>query len=254
MENPISFLAILIAFFASGLVGAIGGGGGLLTLPLLLFFGIPPQVAIATNKFAIMSGMPAAIWNFARNRKIVWHVAAFVIPAAMVGGFCGTQILLQIEEATAQKIIILLLPIALISSFLPRRNSVAIKKTFLKIELYFFAPLLGLVTGIYQGIFGPATGTWIILSLRYFLKFDFVRAAATTKVISLASGSVSLVIFILAGKVWWTLALPAAVACFLGNFCGSHLAIKKGDKFIRLIVTFTISTLLVLLVWKTFVK
>jgi len=254
MESQFIFFTVLVVFFVGGFVSAIGSGGGLLTVPFLLLIGIPPQAAIATNKFTMIFGMPAAIWTFLKNKKIVWRIAVFIVPFAIVGGFFGTQFLLQIKTITAEKIILFLLPIALVVSFLPRRKFRNFKKVFSKIELYLFAPLLGLSIGIYQGIFGPATGTWTILGLHFFLKFDFIRAIATTKVIVLASGLTSLVVFVLAGKVFWTLALPATITCFLGNFCGSHLAIKKGEKIIRPILVFIILMLLISLVFKIFIK
>ncbi|MBQ7739547.1 MAG: TSUP family transporter [Desulfovibrionaceae bacterium] len=236
-----SFLTCIVAVFAAfvaGFVDAIAGGGGLIVLPVLLLTGLPPHVAVSCNKFSCTLGTAVALANFARSHLVLWKTAALGVVFSLVGSYFGTRLALSISPEIFAKTLILLLPVALVATIVPPRQPQNAKpKTWL-------IPIICTAIGCYDGFFGPATGSFLILAFHFALAMDLLAASATAKALNLASNVASAITFICAGTVWWTLAIPMAVASILGNFLGSRLAIHGGSQIVR---RFLIVVLLILL-------
>jgi len=250
----LTIIAISAAYFAAGFVDSIAGGGGLIGMPALLLAGVPPHIALATNKFSATFGTFVATWNYARNKRIIWKIAAYGIPPALLGAWLGSEAILFISEDLAGKIIVALLPFAAVATFLSKNKKRGESQDLSKADLWFWVPLITFIIGFYDGLFGPGTGSLLIISFGFFLSMNLVKASATAKVFNLVSNIGALVVFLFAGKVWFLVGVPAAVANIAGNFLGSHLAIKKGDAFIKVILVAVITTLFASLVWKYFVQ
>jgi uncharacterized protein len=243
------FLLSGISFLA-GFVDAVAGGGGLILMPSLLVAGIPPQLALGTNKFAGMSGTMTALMNFIRSRKVIWKIALTGLGFSLVGSILGTRAILHFDQATASKIILLLLPAPAVMIFLPVKQLKTSVAEFSSIALYLYVPLLCLVIGFYDGFFGPGTGTFLIFGFYAFLGLHLINASALSKVFNVASNVGSFVTFVLAGKVIYSIGIPIALANILGGYIGSALAIKKGQEFIRIMLLLVFAILFVTLIFK----
>jgi len=236
---------LLVASFMAGFLDSIAGGGGLLLLPALLFCGLPPQMALGTNKFTATIGLFGSFVNFVINKKVVWEVVSKGILFSLLGGFCGSKIIVLLSDETVGKMILLLLPLALIATVIPRKpkaevSSVPPNLLLVKIPMICFA------IGFYDGFFGPGSSSFLILALYLFAGLDLVEASATAKPFTVVSCISSAVVFLLNDKVVISLALLLAIANLAGNYLGSKLVLVKGTKMVR---TWLIVSLVILFVF-----
>ena len=236
--------------FLAGFIDAVAGGGGLILMPSLLVAGLPPQMALGTNKFASMLGTMTALINFVRSRKVIWKIALVGLPFSLVGSVFGTRAILHFDQAAAAKIIVFLLPIPAVLTFLPKKQLKTSATEFSAMNMYLHVPLLCLVIGFYDGFFGPGTGTFLIFGFYAFLGLHLINASAISKVFNLASNVGSFVTFVLAGKVLYSVGIPIALANILGGYIGSTLAIRKGQGFIKAILVLVFIILFISLVFR----
>jgi uncharacterized membrane protein YfcA len=220
--------------FLAGFIDSIAGGGGLILIPSLLLAGIPPQAALGTNKFAAIFGTSTALANFMKNGKVIWKIAGFGLAFSVIGSVIGTKAILYFDQNTTAKLIVMMLPITAIVTFFPKRQLKTSISDFSKRDLYLYTPLLCLIVGFYDGFFGPGTGTFLIFGLYIFLGLHLINASAISKVFNLASNVGSFVIFAFADKVLYDIGIPIAISNLVGGYFGSILAIKKGQRFIKI--------------------
>ena len=245
----ISLLAcafVVLAAFVGGFIDSIAGGGGLIVMPALLLTGLPPHVAVSCNKFGSSLGTAVALANFAKSHLVLWKTALVGIGFALVGAHLGTRLALAISPDIFGKILVILLPFALILTLLPPREAKD------KTPKVWIMPLICTIIGAYDGFFGPGTGSFLILAFHFFLSMSLLQASATAKVLNLASNLSNLFTFIFAGTIWWALAIPMAIASILGNFLGSRLAIQRGSKAVRSFLIIVLLIMLVTLISKYF--
>lgn len=242
------FLVCPLIFLAS-FIDSIAGGGGLISLPAYMITGIPVHAAFGCNKFSAGIGTLVSTVRFYHNGKI--HVRSAVISAllSLVGAVIGSKINLLISKILLKKLFVLLLPvIAILVLF--GSNHTKMRETMLEGKrLYFTCGLIGLLVGLYDGLIGPGTGTFFIIAFTAFVGFDYVTASGNAKVANLASNLSSLVVYLMAGKVYFALAVPATVCSILGGWIGSGMAIQKGSKFIKGILIFVLVGIVLKLIW-----
>ncbi|MDD5100734.1 MAG: TSUP family transporter [Syntrophales bacterium] len=231
--DPITILLLSLLSFLAGFIDSVAGGGGLILIPSLLLAGIPPQVALGTNKFAAIFGTSTALVNFMKNGKVIWEIAGFGLAFSVMGSVIGTKAILYFDQNTTAKIIVMMLPITVIVTFLPKRRLKESISDFSKKDRYLYTPLLCSIVGFYDGFFGPGTGTFLIFGFYIFLGLHLINASAISKVFNLASNAGSFVTFALADKVLYGIGIPIAIANLAGGYLGSILAIKKGQRFIK---------------------
>ncbi len=235
-QMPLWILAALcLAFFIAGFVDSIAGGGGFISMPSLLLAGIPPIQALATNKFIVIFGTSVAAFNFFLHKKLLYKLTIIGVIFSLFGAFIGSRVVLLVPDSTLKNIILIILPIAALASFIPKSFNIG-KTTFSPREIYIYTPILSCLIGFYDGFFGPGTGTFFILAFYLGLKMDLLYASASAKMVNLASGLGSFVAFAISGNVLYKLGIPLIVCNILGGYIGSKLAIKKGVKFIRVMV------------------
>ncbi len=246
-----TILFLSCAAFLAGFIDSIAGGGGLITLPALLAAGVPAHFALGTNKFQSMFGTTSALVNFHRKSKVVWKCAAAGIPTSLIGSVIGAKLALIIPQLLLAKIMIFTLP--------PILLFVLTAKQFLKAHRdvleqshhqLIITSAICLIIGLYDGFFGPGTGTFLIVALVIFARMPFVHASATAKTFNLASNVGAFATFIVSGHVLYTAGIIMALANIGGNLLGSSLAIKHGGRFVSRIVVLSLSLLFVYLVWK----
>ncbi len=245
MDLPVT-AALVAAAFAAGTVDAIAGGGGLITLPALLAAGLPVPLALGTNKGQSTFGSLSALINFWRLGAIDRSRVLLSFGFAFVGSLGGAWLVAHKvpRHLLRPMVLVLLVLVALVLTF---RRDVARPTESLPPEASpkLRAGLIAYIIGAYDGLFGPGTGTFVILSYVTWLREPMARASANAKVVNFASNLAALAIFTLHGDVRWRVALPMAAAQFLGGAFGARLAVKRGDRFVRWVVLAVVLCLVV---------
>ncbi len=226
---------LCVAAFVAGVVDAIAGGGGLITLPALLAAGLPVNVAIATNKGQSTFGPASALVRFARAGAVDKHRAAVTFPLGLLGALGGAGVVLRVSPRALKPVVLGLL--ALVALVLALRRDLGVRPLAPPPRgAFILAGVIALSVGFYDGFFGPGTGTFLIMAFVSWLHDPMARASANAKVVNLASNLAALTLFALHGTVLWQVALPMAGAQALGSFTGAGLAIHRGDRFVRGVV------------------
>lgn len=240
------FLIVCPLTFLAGFVDSIAGGGGLISLPAFLMAGVPPHMALGTNKLGSVMGTATSVWRFSKNGFIQWKKTVWFLMAALVGSTLGANLALHVSEQIVKYMMVAILPVV---AFYVLRNkklgedlqahTIAEKKAFL------IALAIAFALGTYDGFYGPGTGTFLILLLTGAAKYTMKEAAGTTKAINLASNAAAVVTFILSGKVIYTLGLAAALCNILGNYIGSGMVMSNGQKIVRPLILIVLSIMFV---------
>jgi len=224
-------LAILAAAgFGAGFVDSIAGGGGLLTVPALLASGMPPILALGTNKAQSSVGTAMATWRYHRAGLIVWRPLVPALLTTALGAALGAA-LVQIIKVATLKLIIPVLMLAAILYFIisPRMTD---EDSHQRLSMGAYA-LVASVIGFYDGFFGPGTGSFFAASLVALAGMGLSRATGHTKALNVTSNLVSVLLFLRTGQILWAVALVMGVSNIAGAWIGSHLALKHGARLIR---------------------
>ena len=205
----------------AGFIDAIAGGGGLLTIPALLSTGLPPAVALGTNKLQACGGSFSASLYF----------VALLILLTFIGAALGT-IVVQNIDVNALKIGLpfLIFAIGIYFLFSPNIGDQD-RKQRISYPLFGFTAGMGL--GFYDGVFGPAVGSFYTLAFVLLLGFNLTKAVAHAKVLNFTSNLASLFFFILGGAVLWKIGFIMLIGQFIGATLGARMVVTKGKKLIR---------------------
>lgn len=229
-----TFLIVCPLAFLAGLIDAIGGGGGLISLPAYLIAGLPPHVAVATNKLSSPFGTALATYRFIRAGLVNFKLAIPSVIAAIIGSSIGAHISLMIPEKIMTYVLVIVLPV---SAFLVLNkklfNDNGSDEVILNKRTYITATTAALIIGVYDGFYGPGTGTFLIIAFTVFAKLDMKMANAQAKVINLTTNVTALVIFLMNGQVLLTLGLAAAACNMVGGYIGAGLVMKNGAKIAK---------------------
>jgi len=240
----LTLLIVCPLVFVAGIVDSIAGGGGIITLPAYLFAGLPVHLAYGTNKFGSSFGTLIATVKYARSGCIEYRSAACSVVGALIGSWCGAQLVVHLDEKYLKYSLLIILPIVAVFLLFNRNFGTAKPERMLAGKvLYFAAFAIGLVIGAYDGFFGPGTGTFLTLAFTGLLGFSLINASGNARVVNLASNVAALVAYIANGKVLYLVGIPAAFCAIAGNYLGARLAITKGEKFIRPIILFAVGLL-----------
>ena len=221
------------AFFA-GVVDAVVGGGGLIQIPVLL--STFPQTAIptlfGTNKVSSIAGTSAALWHYARSVQIPWRLVLPATAAALGGAWIGAALVAWMPREAMRPLVVIMMLTVAIYTF--RRKDFGQSETHeSKPSDPWWGALFGLLIGIYDGFFGPGTGSFLIFGFVRVFGMDFVRASASAKVINVATNISAIGFFASHGPILWTVGLVMAACNLVGAQVGTHLALKHGAGFIR---------------------
>lgn len=238
----------LCAFaFLAGLVDAVAGGGGLIQVPALfaVFPSLPPSIVLGTNKFSAITGTTIATLRYSRSVPILWRVVLPATGVAVIGALAGALTVTLIDPAVLRPLLLVLLSgMAAYTLTRPKLGENPEAAAPLRLDgPGFFA--LTAVFGFYDGFFGPGAGSVMMFALVRFFGYDFLRAAATTKVLNLATNFGALVLFMATGNVLYAIALPMAAFNIAGGFLGAHFAVRGGNRFIRTVFLVVVAALIV---------
>jgi len=237
------------AGFAAGLVDAIGGGGGLVSLPALLGVGLPPPVALATNKGQAIFGAVASFASFWRRGGIDRARAPLGFVAGLVGSVLGVRALLAMRPEPLRPVVMALLIVAAVV-VLAGRARAPVQAARPRVDpdgtrgaVALAAIALGL--GAYDGFFGPGTGSMLIVAFTLVFGQTLTRASGNAKVVNLASNLAAFLLFARRGTIIWSVALPMAVANAAGAALGAHLALRRGDRLVRWVVLAVVTAVVI---------
>lgn len=242
-------LALLAIVLVAGVIDGVAGGGGLLTIPSLMMTGLPPQTVLGTNKILASMGTTVALARFARGHLVLWRVAALGIPFTLAGAWAGARLILWLPQELLGRLLIALLPIGIFLTLFSRKKESATRALSQRAERLLIPPVCFAI-GMYDGFFGPGTGSFLILAFHFILRMDYTRASATTKTFNLASNLAALAVFLLNGRALIPLGILLGTASMAGNYCGSFLAMRDGQRLIRRFLIFVLLLLFASLIYK----
>ncbi|VVD99871.1 membrane protein [Pandoraea pneumonica] len=221
--------------FLAGLVDAVVGGGGLISVPTLfaVFPNAAPPLLLGTNKMAGVWGTASAAWRFARGVELRWAILLPATIAAFLFSFGGAYAVTHLPADALRK----LLPFVLVGVAVYTLH----KKDFGTVHapvkggtgVTLAAVGVGAAIGFYDGFFGPGTGSFLVFLFVRLFGQDFVNASASSKIVNVATNLAALLLFGIGGHVWWQLGLGMAVMNVLGSQIGSRLALRHGVGFVR---------------------
>jgi uncharacterized membrane protein YfcA len=235
---PEIILILTLVCVCSGFIDAIAGGGGLLTVPAMLFAGIPPINTLATNKLQSVMGTAIACRNYARAGMIDWRRNRLTALVILIASGIGTWVVQSIDTKLLNLIVpVLLVAVALYVLLSPRMSD---EDAHHRVSSNGYAPIGGAV-GFYDGFFGPGTGAFFTTTLVGLRGYGLTKATALTKLFNFSSNLGSVILFIAGGKMLWLLGLCMAIGSMAGGWIGSHTAMRFGAKVIRpLLVTISL--------------
>jgi len=235
--------------FLAGLVDAMAGGGGLISLPSYLLAGLPPHMAVGTNKCGAI-GTLLATGRFLRRGQYHASSAVISVIAALTGSWLGARLNLIFPSQYLYYLMLGVIPVLAVFLFLkPDFGTQNRINEFSPRMLLAMCGLVAFLLGCYDGFFGPGTGTFLILALTGLCGFDLLTASGNAKLINSASNVAALATYAVAGQVWWQVGIPAALCNLVGAYIGAGVALKRGAKAIRPVVFVVLALLLAKLLW-----
>ncbi len=230
MIEPWVYPALTAVAVLTGFIDAIAGGGGLIMMPALLFAGMSPLQALATNKLQSVFGTGTALRNYWRSGLVEWRRNRLTVALVFIGAAAGVLVVQSIET----ELLNLIIPVLLVGSAVyillsPRMSD---KDAQHRVSSNGYAPVGGAI-GFYDGFFGPGTGTFFTTSLVALRGYGLTKATALTKLFNFTSNVASVLLFALGGHMLWLLGLSMAAGAMLGGWLGSRTALRFGARLIR---------------------
>ncbi len=225
--------ALAVAGATAGFVDAIAGGGGMITLPALLVAGLPPHLALGTNKGQSFWGSGSALVRYARSPLLDRRRALVGIAPALLGSVCGVALVALVPPRVLTPLVMgLLLAVAVF--LLVRRPPAQPRPHVARGPA--LAVAVAFVLAAYDGFFGPGTGTFLIVAYAGLWGDPFDAASANAKLVNFCSNVGAMVTFAAKGFIVWPMALAMGAGQVVGAWAGAHVAIRRGHAFVRTVV------------------
>ncbi len=231
-ETALRYLIVCPLVFLGGLVDAVAGGGGLISLPAYLISGLPVHFAIGTNKLSSAMGTTLTTVRYARNGYIPWKQALACAVMALIGSNMGARLSLLINEDAFRIVMLVILPLTgayvlLKKPLQAEREPYPFGKTLL------LSMAVALIIGVYDGFYGPGTGTFLLLLLTALAHMKLSEANGIAKVINLSTNVSALAVFLWSGNVLLLLGLTAGFFGMAGNYVGARFFERGGAKSVK---------------------
>lgn len=233
MEDITLELLLILALVGgvAGLVDAIAGGGGLVSIPALLWAGLPPIETLATNKLQASFGSFTATMNYARHGLVNWRKLAPSVALTFVGSALGALAVQSLSTQILERLIpLLLILMAVYFLFSPKISD---EDRHHLIGHGLFGISVGAGVGFYDGFFGPGTGSFFTLGFVMLLGYGLTRAIAGAKLLNFTSNFAALLVFAVSGNLIWAVGLAMGAGQLVGSLIGSHMAIRHGASLIK---------------------
>lgn len=248
--EPWAVLGLAAIGFVASFIDSQVGGGGVLTLPSLLLAGLPPTVALGTNKLGGAASALVASANYLHKRTVPLRHALFFAPLSLAGGAIGVWAVLHSPETAWLVPAVMAIMVGMVAWVLFRPRFGTEDRLIPGPWPAAAMALAALLIGTYDGILGPGTGSLLLFASISLLGYGFRRAAGLGRILNLASNTSALAYFIWAGHVDWQVGIPMACAMAVGGYVGSHVTLRHGDRVVKpLFVAMTVA-LLASLAWR----
>ena len=239
----LQYIIILPLVFLAGFIDAIAGGGGLISLPAYMLAGLPVHNAIATNKMSSTMGTAIATFKYAKDGFIPWKIVGPAIVGALLGSVCGANLSLIVSDYYFKIIMIVILPFiayyVLKGKVFDEKEPYGLKKTML------LCGAIAFMTGIYDGFYGPGTGTFLILLFTGVAHLKLTSANGMCKAINLTTNISALTVFLINGKVIVIMGLIAGCFNIAGNYLGARMFAKGEAKFVKPVIMIVLAVFFV---------
>lgn len=243
MDFPLEYLLLIPVGFVAGFLNTVAGGGTLLTLPTLIFLGLPASVANGTNRIAILIQTFAAVKGFKSKGETMYPFSLYLGIAALLGSSIGAQLAININGAVFNKIlaiimimvlvIIVLKPKAAVATLVEKTTGMALYKSLL---IFFFL-------GIYGGFINAGIGFLMLLILPYVNGLTLLKANVTKVFVVFIYTIGAVIVFAYENKINYPLAFILTIGNASGAWIASRWSVKKEDTVIKLLLIITVSAL-----------
>lgn len=248
------FAFLAVAAFLAGLIDAVAGGGGLVQIPALFsaFPNLSPATLVGTNKISSIAGTANAALRYGRSVRIYWGATAPAVVAAFLFSMAGAWALTLVPADPLRKSLPFVLVLLLLYTVAKKDLGTEHTPTLTGGRERLAALLAGAAIGFYDGVFGPGTGSFLMIVFVRVFGYDFLHASASTKVVNLATNLAAILLLGAKGHLWWQLGLMMAVCNVAGSQLGSRLALRHGSAFVRKGFIVVVSALILKTAWDAF--
>ena len=232
MEFSVEIIGLLFfVALVAGFIDAIAGGGGLITIPALLMTGMPPALALGTNKLQACGGSFSASLYFIRQGAVNVRAVWLLLVMTFIGATLDTILIQQVDASIVKKILpFLIFAIGVYFLLTPKLGDEDRQQ---RLSYVMFAFTAGFGIGFYDGFFGPGTGSFLSLACVTLLGFNLAKATAHAKVLNFTSNIASLIFFLIGGQIMWSVGLAMMAGQFIGANLGAKMVLSKGKTLIR---------------------
>ncbi len=252
MASWVQYCIVCPLVFLGGFVDAVAGGGGLISLPAYLIAGLPVHMSIGTNKISSAMGTTVTTVKFWREGYIKPRLCLLCAVFALIGSAAGANLALLVDDKVFRVILLGVLPLTAVYVFKSKAIDAAGKDPLPAGKTTAIACALALGIGVYDGFYGPGTGTFLLLLLTGLAHMSLHDAAGTTKVINLSTNIAALVTYLVNGQVWLPLGLTAGLFGIAGNYLGARSFTAKGSKIVKPLIGVVLGVFFVRVVYETF--
>ena len=255
METYVLVLLCLAAFVA-GFVDAIVGGGGLIQTPmgLVLLPNLPVSTVVGTLKVPAFSGTFFAAIQYLKKIEMNWKLLIIMMVLAFPSAYAGSTLLTYVSNDFMKPLLLVVLSLLVVYTYVKKNFGEHADKSHSPAQQILYAVLISFIIGFYDGFIGPGTGSLLIMAFIAILGFDFLQANIYAKLVNLATNIGSITLFVIKGKIIWSVAIPMAVCNATGAWLGARLAISKGNGFIRIFFLIIVGIALLRFGYDVFLK
>ena len=236
MIDSFFLLVVCPLVFLAGFIDAVGGGGGFISLPAYLMSGLPPHLALGTNKLSSCMGTCLATYRYAKLGYIQLKDALIAVSFAFTGSAVGAKLALLLPEKPLRIAIMLILPLTAVYLLKQRKFGMQSHQHKSRFFVIAFCAAVAFFVGIYDGVYGPGTGTFLLLGFCLLARYSVQDANGLTKAVNLTTNVAALSVFLLNDSVVITMGLLAGILNIAGNYIGCSFFVKKGIRGIMLTV------------------
>lgn len=227
------YLIVCPLCLIAGFVDSIAGGGGLISLPAFMFAGLPVHASLATNKLQATMGTAVATFRYAMNGFMVKELVVVGIVCGLIGSTVGTSLALIASDYLIKVLMLIGLPFVAFYVLRTKNFDKYAENGYPLRTTVIIVAVLALLVGVYDGFYGPGTGTILMLVLTGLARTTLNVAAGTTKAINLTTNATSLVVFLVNGTALIPLGVTAGVFSIIGNWLGAKFFTEQGSRVVR---------------------
>ncbi len=237
--------------FIGGVIDAIGGGGGLITLPAFMIAGFPVHFAMGTNKVSSVMGTSIAFTKFMRDGYMPLKLSLFGIVFALTGSSLGAQTALLISDYAFKILMLVILPVTAYYVFKSQNLLTEERDTHddITTRTYIVCVVVAFCTGFYDGFYGPGAGTFMLLLMAGAARLSVQKANGVAKAINFATNFAAVVVYFFNGKVIWQMGVTAGIFSIMGNYIGARFFEKGGAKTVRPVILIVLALFFVRVIY-----